>query len=476
MLELVGVVVEDPELRGRLLLHVLGRAVHRLVGPRVVGRSGLLKVVAPLPALARHPRGQVLLQRLDAPVHHGDGVAVLGPLRAVHGIFGQLPVQRGELVAQVRRDHEVPVVPRQLLCGALGGAAHRLGVLVLQRFHGGLPGEDVHHHQAVLRLPPRVLAEVDEVGLQPVVGPLGGRLAERAGPGRLHLPAHVGLQRLEGHGLRHVEVALPCESVQLPRVPHVEVVGQVPQRLHLRSRFPGRMNTVFFPYLLPQSLSKVPRERGSLLTLLVLRAPLSLSGFKCVQPGLEALAHPPEHAGEVRVVEGDHLRAVAPPRHPRQILPLRSCEVVRGEAQPQVPVHVRALVLLGLHGVKELQELSHVGLGNLRLHPAVGQVREARVADHVARVARDHEAAGVPLVRGQGQLRGEALRLHQRLVVDHDELALVRPAVPLQEDPRALVAQQPQLRAAVGGRAVVGHLQLAPARPVLRQEEIVQEV
>ena len=47
----------------------------------------------------------------------------------------------------------------------------------------------------------------------------------------------------------------------------------------------------------------------------------------------------------------------------------------------------------------------------------------------VARVARDRQAAGVPLVCGQGQLRGEALRLHQRLVVDHDELALVRPAV-----------------------------------------------
>ena len=44
----------------------------------------------------------------------------------------------------------------------------------------------------------------------------------------------------------------------------------------------------------------------------------------------------------MRVVERDHLRAVAPPRGPRQILPLRSCEVVRGEAQPQVPVHVRA--------------------------------------------------------------------------------------------------------------------------------------
>ena len=60
---------------------------------------------------------------------------------------------------------------------------------------------------------------------------------------------------------------------------------------------------------------------------------------------------------------------------------------------------------------------------------AVRQVSEARVADHVARVARDHKAAGVPLVRGQGQLRREALRLHQRLTVDHDELALVRPAV-----------------------------------------------
>ena len=64
-----------------------------------------------------------------------------------------------------------------------------------------------------------------------------------------------------------------------------------------------------------------------------------------------------QHAGEVRVVESNHLRAVAPPRGPRQILPLRSCEVVRGEAQPQVPVHVRALVLLGL-----LLELRHVGL------------------------------------------------------------------------------------------------------------------
>ena len=42
-------------------------------------------------------------------------------------------------------------------------------------------------------------------------------------------------------------------------------------------------------------------------------------------------------------------------------------------------------------------------------HPAVRQIREACVADHVARVARDHQAAGVPLVRGQGP-PGEVLQ------------------------------------------------------------------
>ena len=68
----------------------------------------------------------------------------------------------------------------------------------------------------------------------------------------------------------------------------------------------------------------------------------------------------------------------------------------------------------------------HVGLGHLRLHPPVRQVGEARVADHVTRVVGDHQTAGVPLVRGQGQLRREALRLHQRLVVEYDELTLAR--------------------------------------------------
>ena len=42
---------------------------------------------------------------------------------------------------------------------------------------------------------------------------------ERRAAGAPAPAGHVGLQRLEGHGLRHVEVALP-------RVPYV--VGQVP--------------------------------------------------------------------------------------------------------------------------------------------------------------------------------------------------------------------------------------------------------
>ena len=103
------------------------------------------------------------------------------------------------------------------------------------------------------------LAEVDEIGLQPVVRPLDGRLAQRARPRRLRLPAHVGLQRLRR----------------------------------------------------PWPASRQGRR---------------LAGFHRVQPGLEALARPPQHAGEVQVVEGDRLSAVAPPGGPRQILPLRKAK------------------------------------------------------------------------------------------------------------------------------------------------------
>ena len=53
----------------------------------------------------------------------------------------------------------------------------------------------------------------------------------------------------------------------------------------------------------------------------------------------------------------------------------------------------------------------------------------AQVA-HAADVDVAHRV--VVSTREDGERR-EALRLHQRLVVDHDELALVRPAVPLQK-------------------------------------------
>ena len=108
------------------------------------------------------------------------------------------------------------------------------------------------------------------------------------------------------------------------------------------------------------------------------------------------------------------------------------------------------------------------GLGHLRLHPAVRQIREACVADHVARVARDHKAAWF-VVKDSCV---ETLRLQQSLVVDHDELALVRPTVPLQEDPGALVAQQ-----AAPGRCWRRRCCWTPAAcSVLCQEEIVREV
>ena len=108
VLELVGVVLEDPELCGRLLLHVLAGAVQRLVGPRVVGPGRPLEVVAPLPALARHPRGQVLLPS-GCP----------GPPRQWRcGPRAALSSSRRPLSAPARR---------------AWWPARRLGVLVLQR-------------------------------------------------------------------------------------------------------------------------------------------------------------------------------------------------------------------------------------------------------------------------------------------------------------------------------------------------------
>ena len=76
------------------------------------------------------------------------------------------PVQRGKLVAQVRRDHEVPVVPRQLPRGPLG-----------------LPGESITTRPYFVF--PRVFwLKSIRSACSRSLDPLGGRLAQRAGPGR----------------------------------------------------------------------------------------------------------------------------------------------------------------------------------------------------------------------------------------------------------------------------------------------------
>ena len=91
--------------------------------------------------------------------------------------------------------------------------------------------------------------------------------------------------------------------------------------------------------------------------------------------GSTAASHTPQHAGEVRVVEGHHLRAVAPPG--------RRC------------LSNSSTLFLQNRPAKPSLRSSHVG--RLCLASAISVftlLSEACVADHVARVARDHEAAG----------------------------------------------------------------------------------
>ena len=177
---------------------------------------------------------------------------------------------------------------------------------------------------------------------------------------------------------------LPCKSVQLPRVTHVKVppFSFTPKKELVQGfRDAGRPT-----YLLPQKRACTPYflpqkglEQGS-------AGPKRPAHYLLPQKGLfkvprtrrpedrfcvEAFAHSPEHAGKVRVVEGDHLRAVA-----HRVVPSNSSTLFLrsrpGEAQPQV--HVRALVLLGL--------------------TLLSDKSEACVADHVTHVARDHRQPG----------------------------------------------------------------------------------
>ena len=118
---------------------------------------------------APHEAAVVLVPRVLDGLLLGQG---LGQQRG-RGHVGQLLRGRGQQI-RCRAAHDGPV--------GLGEA----GALERPRHHGsgagrrrrGLPGEDVHHHQAVLRLPLRVLAK-DEVSAVRAV-PLEGPSAEAA--------------------------------------------------------------------------------------------------------------------------------------------------------------------------------------------------------------------------------------------------------------------------------------------------------
>ena len=102
-----------------------------------------------------------------------------------------------------------------------------------QGLGGHLPREHVRDHQTVLVPPPRVLAEVHQVRLQPVVGPLRRALPQAPRLGRQDLPGHVAAQ---GRSRPRARQVTPVR--ELPRgdlkefagVLHVEVPGQLLQQ------------------------------------------------------------------------------------------------------------------------------------------------------------------------------------------------------------------------------------------------------
>ena len=250
----------------------LGRAVHRLVGPRVVGPGLPLKVVAPLPALARHPcgpRSTTAMALRSSGRFVRPSVANSLPRSVVTTKFPSSPVssRAARLVAR-------PAVSAFLFCRS-STAASRVKTSITTRPYFVFP---------------RVF------WLKSMRSASTGRSAPR----RPTCPAR----------------AAGAPAPAGPRRPS-EVVGSAPP----------------FSFAPKKGLLKVPGMPGDLLLAkkrleqgsadarrpahtTCSSAPAGLPGFKCVQPGLEALAHPPQHAGQVRVVESNHLRAVAPPRGP----------------------------------------------------------------------------------------------------------------------------------------------------------------
>ena len=182
VLELPGVVLVHPKGRRRHRLHILRRHRHRLVRTGVIRLRGLVHVLAPAaPSPGNHAR-QVLLQSLNGPVHHSRGIAVGGVLLPVHRPSGQRGLKAAELVAQIRGDDVVVFALNERGDDLRGRPRHRFRPLVGQCLGGNLPGEDVLNDQPVLVPPSGVLAEVHQVRLQPVVGPLRRALPQAPRP------------------------------------------------------------------------------------------------------------------------------------------------------------------------------------------------------------------------------------------------------------------------------------------------------
>ena len=151
----------------------------------------------------------------------------------MHRPSGQRRLEALELVAKVRGDHVVALLLDQVRDDLRGRPRHRFRPLVGQGLRGNLPGEDVLHHQPVLVPPPRVLAEVHQVRLQPVVGPLGCRLPQAPWLGCQDLPGHVTAQSRRGPRARQVPAVRelpPGDLKELAGIPHVEVPGQLLQQ------------------------------------------------------------------------------------------------------------------------------------------------------------------------------------------------------------------------------------------------------
>ena len=209
VLELGCIVLINSEGRCRHRLHVLRRHRDRLVWPGVVGLRCFVHVLAPTaPSPGNHAR-QILLQRLNRTVYHSRRIAVRGVLLPVHRPSGQRRLEALELVAQIRGNDVVALLLDQVWDDLRGRPRHRFRPLVGQGLRGNLPGEDVLDHQAVLVPPSRVLAEVHQVRLQPVVGPLRRALPQAPRLGRQHLPGHVAAQGRRGPRTRQVGPGTP---------------------------------------------------------------------------------------------------------------------------------------------------------------------------------------------------------------------------------------------------------------------------